>query len=83
MALGSHAFVRHYLNEMEQRMTWNNVLGHYHNHTTLSRTSPIHSLIHSETMNMPEMIFLFALTRKREFAEQIDGVNNVVHYMPF
>lgn len=34
-------------------------------------------------MNMPEMIFFFALTTKREFTEQIDCVNTIVYYMPY
>lgn len=32
---------------------------------------------------MPEMIFFFALTTKREFTEQIDRVNTIVYSMPY
>lgn len=45
-----------YLGEMQLRMSWNNVLGHYHNPTAQSRTSLMQSLIlaliHNKTMIM-------------------------------
>lgn len=69
MVLGLYVFVRYYLNEMEQRMIWNNVLGYYYNYIILSRIFLIYLLIYSEIMNMFEMIFLFVLIRKREFVE--------------
>ena len=45
MALGSHAFGRPYLSEMEL-VAWNNVLEYHHNHTALRMMPLIHSQIH-------------------------------------
>lgn len=81
IALGSHAFVRPYLGEMEVRIAWNNVLGHYRNHTTGSRTNPFSNLQWNHDYAWDE--FLFSSPDYKEFAEQFAGTDNIVHYMSF